>query len=73
MKFYGVDVTYRATIVERVSVRADNIEEAKQKIQDFDYDDAWEVDTEREEILDFDFFQEDELDENGDSIRRKRL
>lgn len=73
MKFYGVDVTYRATVVERVSVRADNIEEAKQKIQDFDYDDAWEVDTEREEILDFDFFQEDELDENGDSIRRKRL
>lgn len=73
MKFYGVDVTYRATVVERVSVRADNIEEAKQKIQDFDYDDAWEVDTEREEILDFDFFQEDELDENGDSIKRKRL
>ena len=68
MKFFGVDVTYRATVVDRVSVRADNIEEAKQKIQDFDYDDAWEVDTEREEILDFDFFQEDEVDENGDSI-----
>ena len=73
MKFYGADVTYKATVVERVSVRANNIEEAKQKIRDFDYDDAWEVDTEREEILDFDFFQEDEIDENGDSIRRKRL
>lgn len=62
MKAYGVDVTRTKTVVERTVVTAENIEEAKQKIIDGDVDDILdEFDEEEGEVIDFDFFQEDEV------------
>lgn len=62
MKIYGVDVTYRGTITERTVVIAENEEEAKEKIKNGYIDDVLDEFTETEEIIDFDFFQEDEED-----------
>lgn len=58
MKVYGCDVTYKAFVTERTIVRANDEEEAKQKIRDGDIDDVIDEFTETEEIMDFDFFSE---------------
>lgn len=61
MKIYDCDVMYKATVVERTVVRANDIEEAKQKIRDGDIDDVIDDFTETEEIIDFDFFGETDI------------
>ena len=68
MKFYGVDVTYNATVTERTIVTATDEEDAKRKIKEGSIDDVIDSFIETEDIVHFDFFQEDEVDENGDSI-----
>lgn len=63
MKVFGVDVVYDGTIVERTIVTAADKEDAKRKILEDDVDDVIDVFTERDGIVDFDFFDEDEVDE----------
>lgn len=63
MKTFGVDVTYKATVTERTIVTAVDKEDAKRKILENDYDDIIDVFTETEDALDFDFFDEQEVDE----------
>ena len=61
MKIYDCDVMYKATVVERTVVKANDIEEAKQKIRDGDISDVIDEFTETEEIIDFDFFGETDI------------
>lgn len=61
MKIYGCDVMYEAIVTERTIVRANDIEEAKQKIRDGDIDDAIDSFVETEDIIDFDFFSEEDI------------
>ena len=63
MKVYGVDVTYKAFVTERTVVKANDKEEAKQKILDGDIEDVLDSFIETEEVDMFDFFQEDDVDE----------
>lgn len=68
MKVYGVDVTYNAIVTERTIVTAADKEDAKRKIEEGSIDDVIDSFIETEDIVDFDFFEEDEIDENGDFI-----
>ena len=63
MKVFGVDVVYDGIVTERTIVTAADKEEAKRKILENDVDDVIDVFTERLEIRDFDFFDEEEVDE----------
>ena len=63
MKEYACDVAWKATVVERTIVRAENEEEAKQKIKEYDVEDVLDNFIETEEVLYFDFFQEDDIDD----------
>lgn len=63
MKVFGVDVVYNGIVTERTIVTAADKEEAKRKILEDDVDDVIDVFTKRLEIRDFDFFDEEEVDE----------
>ena len=63
MKVFGVDVTYNGTITERTIVIAADKEDAKRKILEDDVDDVIDDFIERDEVIDFDFFSEEEVDE----------
>ena len=63
MKEYACDVAWKATVVERTIVRAENEEEAKQKIKEYDIVDVLDNFIETEEVISFDFFQEDDIDD----------
>lgn len=63
MKEYACDVAWKATVVERTIVRAENEEEAKQKIKEYDVVEVLDNFIETEEVLYFDFFQEDDIDD----------
>lgn len=63
MKVFGVDVVYDGIVTERTIVTAVDKEEAKRKILEDDVDDVIDVFTKRLEIRDFDFFDEEEVDE----------
>ena len=63
MKVFGVDVVYNGIVTERTIVTAADKEKAKRKILEDDVDDVIDVFTKRLEIRDFDFFDEEEVDE----------
>lgn len=63
MKSFAMDVTYNATVTERTIVTAETEEEAIQKVRDGDVDDVIDVFTDTEDILNFDIFQVDEVEE----------
>ena len=60
MKSYGVDVTWKGTIVQRTIVTAENKEEAIKKIKADDVDDIVESFIEVEDCVDCDFYHEEE-------------
>lgn len=60
MKSYGVDVTWKGTIVQRTIVTAENKEEAVKKIKADDVDDIVESFIEVEDCVDCDFYYEEE-------------
>lgn len=60
MKSYGVDVTWKGTIVQRTIVTAENKEEAIKKIKADDVDDIVESFIEVEDCVDCDFYYEEE-------------
>ena len=63
MNSYACDVAWKATVIERTIVRANNKEEAIKKIKDGDVDDVIDNFIETEEFINADFFQEDEIDD----------
>lgn len=60
MKSYGVDVTWKGTIIQRTIVTAENKEEAIKKIKADDVDDIVESFIEVEDCVDCDFYYEEE-------------
>ena len=60
MKSYGVDVTWKGTVVQRTIVTAENKEEAIKKIKADDVDDIVESFIEVEDCVDCDFYYEEE-------------
>lgn len=63
MKWFAVDVSYNATVTERTIVTAVDKEDAKRKILENDVDDVLDEFTDTFEVIDFDFFDEREVDE----------
>ena len=63
MKQFGVDVEYKARVVERTVVTAIDKEDAKRKILEGDCDDVLDSFIENEEVIDFDFYDEYEVEE----------
>ena len=62
MKQFGVDVEYKARVVERTVVTAIDKEDAKRKILEGDCDDVLDSFIETENIFDIDIFQVDEVE-----------